>query len=208
MELVRTVTADQAGRYDALMRRLEERYFPDTRAWVCGRAAGDTLEIAVGTGLNLPHYRQDVRLTAVDTNEEVLAFARTRLRALNRKATIERADANALPYPDRSFDAVVCTFALCEVPDDGLAITEALRVLRPGGDLLLADHIVSTNPLVRVGQHALETLTIAMSGEHYTRRPSLHLDTAGVQVLASDRFAFGAIERVHARKLDVDRRAA
>ncbi len=203
-----TVTPQQAGRYDTLMQRLEARYFPDTRAWVCGRAVGDTLEIAVGTGLNLVHYPADIRLTAVDNSEAMLGFAKTRMRAMNRRFSFDLADAAALPYADSSFDAVVCTFALCEVPDDGAVIREALRVLRPGGNLLLADHVEATNRLVRVGQRVLETLTIPLSGEHFTRRPVLHLDAEPVAIEASDRFAYGAIERVHARKLDLDREAA
>jgi ubiquinone/menaquinone biosynthesis C-methylase UbiE len=198
------MSADQAARYDALMARLERRYFPDTRAWVCGRASRETLEIAIGTGLNLAHYPADVRLTGVDHNPAALAIARGRARRQGRDLRLTEADATALPYPDAAFDTVVCTFALCEVPDDDAAITEALRVLRPGGSLLLADHVVATTRLVRFGQRALETLTIPLSGEHFTRRPSAHLLALGAEVIASDRFAHGAIERVHARK----RRAA
>lgn len=205
---VRTLTPRQAGNYDALMQRLEARYFPDTRAWVCGRAGGDTLEIAVGTGLNLVHYAPDVRLTAVDVNADALGYARTRTRALSRHVAFEQADAAALPYADGSFDAVVCTFALCEVPDEVAAIREALRVLRTGGSLLLADHVASTNGVLRFGQRVLETVTIPLAGEHFTRRPSLHLDTEPVIVEACERFAHGAIERVHARKLDTDRAVA
>ncbi len=205
---MRTVTPEQARRYDALMQRLEARYFPGTRAWVCGRAGGDTLEIAVGTGLNLVHYPADVRLTAIDASEAMLGFARARMRAMNRRITFQQADATALPYREAAFDAVVCTFALCEVPDDAAVIREALRVLRPGGSLLLADHVEATNRLVRLGQRMLETITIPLSGEHFTRRPSLHLDTEPAVVEASERFAYGAIERVHARKLDLDREAA
>lgn len=191
---------DRAARYDALMQRLERRYFPDTRAWVCGRAAGDTLEIAVGTGLNLPHYPAGVRLTAVDRDPDVLAFARHRARAIGRDVHLGEADATALPYPGAAFDTVVATFVLCEVPDDALAIAEALRVLRPGGSLLLADHVASTRWVVRLGQHLLESLTVPLSGEHFTRRPSDHLPGQGAEVVAGDRFSWGAVERVHARK--------
>lgn len=194
------VTPDQAGRYDTLMARLEQRYFPTTRAWVCGRAVGETLEIAVGTGLNLPHYPGGVRLTAVDREASVLDFARIRARALQVPVTFGEADATSLPYPDGVFDSVVCTFALCEVRSERAAIDEALRVLRPGGRLLLADHIAASSPLVRVGQHLLELLTIPASGEHFTRRPSRHLASTGVEIVDSDRFTYGAIEQVHARK--------
>ena len=60
------VSAEQAARFDSMMLRLERRFFPDTRQWVCGRAVGDVLEIAVGTGLNLPHYPPGVRLTGIE----------------------------------------------------------------------------------------------------------------------------------------------
>ena len=195
------MSADDAARYDAMMLRLERRFFADTRSWVCRRARGDVLEIAVGTGLNLPYYPDRIRITGVDHNPEILDFARRRATTIGREISLGHGDAMALPFAQESFDTVVCTFALCEVPDDALAIEEALRVLRPGGSLLLADHVVATNPLVRAGQHLLETLTIRLSGEHFTRRPSVHLDARGAQVVASDRLTHGAIERVHARKL-------
>jgi ubiquinone/menaquinone biosynthesis C-methylase UbiE len=205
---MRSLTAADAARYDVLMQRLERRFFPDTRDWVCRRASGTTLEIAVGTGLNLSHYAPDVRLTAVDADPAVLGFASTRARAMNRAVTLAQADALDLPYPGEHFDAVVCTFVLCEVADDAAAIVEALRVLRPGGSLLLADHVVSTNPLVRLGQRMLEAVTVRASGEHFTRRPSQHLAAAGAEVVAADRFSAGAIERVHAIKPGSERAVA
>ena len=195
------ISAERAARFDSMMLRLERRFFSDTRNWICGRASGDVLEIAVGTGLNLPHYPDHVRLTGVDLNPDILDFARRRASVIGREISLGQADAMALPFPDESFDSVVCTFALCEVPDDAQAIGDAVRVLRPGGSLLLADHVVATNPLVKAGQHVLEAVTIRMSGEHFTRRPSVHLDAQGAQVVASDRLTYGAVERVHARRL-------
>ncbi len=193
-------SAERAARFDAMMLRLERRFFADTRSWICGRASGEVLEIAVGTGLNLPHYPDRVRLTGVDLDPEILDFARRRASVIGREIELGQADAMALPFPDETFDSVVCTFALCGVPDEAHAISEALRVLRPGGSLLLADHVIATNALVRAGQHLLEAVTIRTSGEHFTRRPSDHLDAQGAQVVSSDRFTYGVVERVHARK--------
>lgn len=197
---VKTMSAAQAAGYDSLMQRLERRFFPDTRAWVCRRAEGDTLEVAVGTGLNLPYYSEGVRLTAVDASPDMLVLARTRARALSRTVVFAVGDASALPYPDASFDSVVCTFALCEVPDDAQVVGELLRVLRPGGNLLLADHVIATGRFVRLAQRLLEAVTIPLGGEHYTRRPSRHLSAPTVELVHSDRFAHGAVEQVHARK--------
>lgn len=72
-------------------------------------------------------------------------------------------------------------------------------MLRPEGRLLIADHIRSTNPLMRASQHLLELYSIPVEGEHYTRRPSLLLEAAGFAIEESDRHPAGAIEHVRAR---------
>ena len=159
------VTPAQAQRYDTLMVRLERRWFPETRAWVCSRARGHTLEVAVGTGLNLRHYASGVTLTGVDLNQPMLDLAAARADGLGRAIALHQGNAARLPFGEASFDSVVCTFAMCEVPDVDAALTEALRVLRPGGSLLLADHVAASNPFLRAGQHALELLTIPLSAE-------------------------------------------
>lgn len=182
-----------------MMNALERRFFPQTREWVCGRAIGDTLEIAVGTGLNLPHYGPDVHLVAVDRDQELLAEAHRRATSLGMDCTFHTADALSLPFPDASFDSVVCTFAMCEVADVDRALAEAARVLRCGGRLLLADHVTSDARLIRWGQRLLEAITIRASGEHFTRRPHHHLRASGLQVVEADRRAHGVIEHLHIR---------
>jgi ubiquinone/menaquinone biosynthesis C-methylase UbiE len=188
------------ARFDTWMSRLERRYFPQARQWVCDRASGATLEIAIGTGLNLGLYPAAINLTGVDLQPAALDFARGRARDLGRTVTLRRADAMALPFDDASFDTVVYTFALCEVPDVSAALREAVRLLRPGGALLLADHVVSTNLVLRAGQRLLERLTIPASGEHFTRRPCLSLPAAGATLVESHRTWHGVIELVHATK--------
>ena len=191
----------RAALYDHMMRALERRFFPDTRAWVGARAVGDTLEVAAGTCLNLAHYPSGVRLEALDRNPAMLTLGAARADALGRSLTTQVGDALDLPFADSTFDTVVCTFALCEVRDLPAALTEAARVLRPGGRLLLADHVVASASPVRWAQRALELVTIPVAGEHFTRRPRLHLQGAGFEVVESDRLAHGAIERVHARRV-------
>lgn len=190
----------QAVRFDAMMRSLEHRFFPDARPWVCSRAEGDTVEIAIGTGLNLRYYPDDVRLSAIDRDADMMALAVQRAAASGRKLHTEVGDALALPFPEASFDTVVCTFALCEVVDVDAALSEFVRVLRPAGRLLLADHVVATSRWVRLGQRALETITIPISGEHFTRRPVDHLHRVGLTVVESTRRTHGAVEYVHAAR--------
>ncbi len=113
-----------APRYDRQMRFLDRNLFGDTRAWVCQQATGEALEVAVGTGLNLNSYPDQVRVTGVDLSPAMLERARDRARQLGRTVELVEGDAQALALSDSSFDTVVCTFSLCLIPDERQAITE------------------------------------------------------------------------------------
>jgi ubiquinone/menaquinone biosynthesis C-methylase UbiE len=186
--------------YDKQMGFFDRHLFGDSRHWVCSRAKARTLEVAIGTGLNLPFYGEQVQLTGIDLSPAMLAIARDRARQLGRTVNLREADALALPFPDAAFDTVVCTFSLCAVPDDHRAVAEMGRVLRPGGLLLLADHIEASARPARAVQRALELVTVPLQGEHFTRRPLRRVQAAGFQIEQHDRFKLGITERLAARK--------
>jgi ubiquinone/menaquinone biosynthesis C-methylase UbiE len=186
--------------YDKQMRFFDRVLLADSRAWVCAQATGHTLEVAVGTGLNLPFYPAEVELTGIDLSPGMLAVARRRALQLGRAVDLREADALALSFPDAFFDTVVCTFSLCAIPDDRQAIMEMNRVLRPGGLLLLADHIAGAAWPVRAIQRAAEVVTVPLQGEHYLRRPLRHVRAEGFEIVRRERFKLGLIERLAARK--------
>ncbi|WP_203995328.1 class I SAM-dependent methyltransferase [Micromonospora lutea] len=190
----------QAASYDRKVASVERRLLADSRRWVCQRATGSTLEVAVGTGLNLPYYPDDVDLVGVDWSPRMVRVTRQRAVGLGREMTLLPADAAALPFVDGRFDTVVSTFALCCVPDERAALAEFVRVLRPGGSLLLADHVVASNVLLRAVQHLVDLVSVPTQGEHYTRRPLDVVRQLDLTVVASERLTHGAIERVHARR--------
>jgi ubiquinone/menaquinone biosynthesis C-methylase UbiE len=130
----------------------------------------------------------------------MLALARRRATELGRRADLREGDALALPFADAEFDTVVATFTLCAVPDDRAAIAELSRVLRPGGLLLLADHIAASAWPFRTFQRALELITVPLLGEHFTRRPLHHVQEEGLQIEQRQRFKLGITERLAARK--------
>ena len=189
-----------ADRYDRATAPLERRFLAPSRAWACALASGRTLEVGIGTGANLPHYPAGIELTGVDISPEMMARAAARAREVGRAVTLREASADALPFDDGSFDTVVCTLVLCSVPSVDGALAEMARVLRPGGYLLLVDHVVSTAAWVRGLQRLLEWVT-ARTGEYWMRRPLLHLADAGLEPTASDRAHFGVVERVHAVRI-------
>lgn len=190
----------QAAGYDEQLAWVERRFLDETRSWLCGRAAGDVLEVAVGTGLNLPHYPEQVRLTGLERSAGMLSQARHRAADLGRQVDLRQGDAHALPFGDSGFDTVVCTFALCGIADPPRALEEMVRVLRPQGLLLLADHVASTVWPVRWAQAAMDLLWIPLYGEHWRRRSFPQVRRMGLRVEAHERFSLGIIERLAVRK--------
>lgn len=199
-ERVRRLYAENAHRFDRQARLFERLMLGDGRYWVCSQARGDVLEIGVGTALNLPHYPEGVRLTGIDLSLEMVEIAGVRSRALGRHIDLRVGDAEALPFPDDSFDTLVCTISLCTIPDDRQAIREVRRVLRSAGLLVLLEHVRSPSRLVRAGQRLLEPLTLRFHADHLLREPLDHLRAEGFEVERLERSRWGIIERVAARK--------
>jgi ubiquinone/menaquinone biosynthesis C-methylase UbiE len=186
--------------YDKQMRFFDRVLFGDSREWVCAQAAGQTLEVGIGTALNLPLYPASISLTGVDISPAMLKLAQSRAEQLGRAVKLREADAQALPFPDASFDTVVCTFSLCAIPDEDRAVSEMRRVLRPSGLLLLADHIAGAAWPVRAIQRILEVATVPLQGEHFLRRPLRQVQAEGLEIERRERFKLGIVERVAARK--------
>jgi ubiquinone/menaquinone biosynthesis C-methylase UbiE len=189
-----------AGSYDREMAFFERVLFGDGRAWACGQAHGRVLEIAVGTGRNLAFYPDTVTLTGIDVSPEMLGIARRRADELARPVDLQVGDAKALVFPDDSFDTVVCTLSLCGIPDVDRAVAEMKRVLRPGGRLLLLDHVAGASWEVRAVQRLLEMVTVRVGGEHLLRRPLGQVEAAGFQIERRERSKRGIVERLVARK--------
>ncbi len=172
--------------------------------WLRARAHGETLEVGIGTGRTLRAYGSDVRLTGIELSDKMLAGARDYAARLGIDVRLIRGDAQALPFPDASFDTVVFSLVLCTVPDHRLAVAEAARVLRPGGRLLLIEHVRSPNVVMRAIEHALDPIVGRRIGDHFTREPLNHVLAEGLVVEDLERYRLGIIERLAARKPEVD----
>jgi ubiquinone/menaquinone biosynthesis C-methylase UbiE len=199
-ERVRALQDKEAPRYDRQISFFEKVLFGGGREWVCSQADGEVLEVAAGTGRNLPYSREDLRLTAIELSPEMLALAKQRAEELGREADLRLGDAQALGFPVESFDTVVITLALCTIPDARQAVREAYRVLRPGGRLLLLEHVRSPNLTVRAVQRVLDPLAVRFAADHLVREPLDHLEAEGFEVERVERSKWGIVERVAARK--------
>lgn len=189
-----------AASYERATAYAERRYLAASRPWLCGRATGATLEVAVGTGLNLPHYARDVALSGIEWSEPMLDVARRRAQTLEVRADLRVGDARDLPWPDASFDTVVSTYSLCSIPDPDAALQEMSRVLRPGGLLLLADHVESSSWPVRALQRLADVVSVPLQGERWAHRPLRAVERLGYTIEAHEREHLGLVERFAARR--------
>jgi SAM-dependent methyltransferase len=129
--------------YDRVLDASEQAGLRDLRRQTLAGAAGRTLELGAGTGLNHDLYPEEV--TDLVLTEPFAPMAR-RLRAKAPRASVLEAPAEQLPFPDHSFDTVVVTLVLCTVVDPVQALREVARVLSPGGRLLFLEHVRATDP--------------------------------------------------------------
>src|SRR6185437_4125434 len=148
-----------AALYDTVNRGSEEAGLREERKQLLETAAGATLEIGAGTGLNLEHYREAVtRLVLVEPDRHMRRRLGRRLEAVGRTAEIVAASVDDLPFPDASFDTVVVTYVLCSVPDQAEALAEIARVLKPDGRFLFLEHVRSTDPKIARRQDRIRPL--------------------------------------------------
>jgi phosphatidylethanolamine/phosphatidyl-N-methylethanolamine N-methyltransferase len=110
---------------------------------VADAIGGRVLDVGVGTGLSLSDYSRTTKLCGVDISEPMLRKAQERVRALNltNVETLSVMDAKNLAFPDSAFDAVVAQYVITAVPDPEATLDDFVRVLKPGGELILVNHI-------------------------------------------------------------------
>jgi ubiquinone/menaquinone biosynthesis C-methylase UbiE len=167
--------------YDA-MEILAERRYSDWRERLWSLVEGSAvLEVGVGTGKNLPFYPEDVQVTAIDLAPRMLQRARQRARELEVDVDLRLDDAQDLDFADDTFDDIVSTFVFCSVPDPVLGLQELARVAKPGGRLLLLEHVRSDIAVLGTLMDAFDPL-VQLIGPHINRRTVQNVRGSGWQV--------------------------
>ena len=183
--------------YDAMM-----HLAPGIERWrskLVADARGRVLEVGCGTGLALPNYRDDVELFAFDPHFDALHRARRRRSG----ARLFCASAESIPFAADSFDCVVSSLVFCSVPDVDRGLGELRRVLRPGGRLLMLEHVQARS---KFGARLLDALqpawTLISGGCHPNRDTVAAVERAGF-VIDEDSFrSRGVMRRFTARLVD------
>jgi ubiquinone/menaquinone biosynthesis C-methylase UbiE len=166
--------------YDRFMAATEDAGLRDARRELLAQARGRVLEIGAGTGANVELYPDAVSELVLTEPEEPMA---QRLRPRAGSAQVVVAPAESLPFEDASFDTVVCTLVLCTVADQEAAIGEIRRVLKPGGRVLLIEHVRSPDPgMAKWQDRLLRPHRFVAHGCHPNRDTGAALARAGFDV--------------------------
>lgn len=172
-----------AAVYDRALARSERKGLSALRTGLLRRAAGRTLELGAGTGLNLEHYPAEVELVAIEPFEPMARQLRERAAGSGRKVEVVEAEAERLPFPDNSFDTVTGTLVLCTVTDPDRALAEVRRVLRPNGRFLFLEHVRSGDPRRARWQDRFEKPWYVIGhGCHCNRDTLASIEAAGLAV--------------------------
>jgi ubiquinone/menaquinone biosynthesis C-methylase UbiE len=131
-----------AKSFDIMNSGIELRYGERKREWF-SRSEGRTLLVAVGTGLDLQYFSPGQKIVGIDISLKMLEKAKVKSNDLKSDTELVRADAQMLGFADNSFDSVVTSCTFCSVPDPVLGLKELRRVMKPGGKLLMFEHVRS-----------------------------------------------------------------
>jgi len=174
----------------------ERAWSDDWREWVTDKARGLVLEIGAGDGVNLEYYHPDARVIATEPDAESIEL----IADYEENVVLAQADAEALPFPNASFDAVVGTLVFCTIPDAPRALREVKRVLKPGGSLRLVEHVRAKNLIGRAFMQVANPAWHWMTGGCNINRDTLGaVRAAGFQIVKTHKQMFGLMIGIDAR---------
>ena len=191
--------------FDRFAPAAEEAGLAEYRSELVGDIEGRVLEVGAGTGLNLDKYRKADEVVALEPDVHMLK----RLRSAAARATVavkvEEGVAYPLPFESESFDAVVFCLVLCTIPDPARALTEAKRVLRPGGSIRFFEHVRGSDPKMARRQDFIQPVWSLFGGGCHPNRDTLKtIQDSGFEYVESEAFDFpmgvlGWIAKPHIR---------
>jgi ubiquinone/menaquinone biosynthesis C-methylase UbiE len=177
-----------AAFYDRLVAATERTVLGPIRSELVGPLTGAVLDVGAGTGANLRHFRAAARVVAAEPDPAMRRRLTGRLGEATVPVEVSDAGAEALPFPDASFDAVVFTLVLCTVGDPDRALAEARRVLRPGGTLVALEHVRGHGAHARWQSRLDPMWTRVMAGCHLDRDTASAVRSAGFDPGHEERF--------------------
>ncbi|MGE5495945.1 MAG: class I SAM-dependent methyltransferase [Burkholderiales bacterium] len=173
---------------------MEKGEMRNWRELIWKQAKGKVLEVGVGTGANIKYYPEGLDITAIDFSENMLLKAKERASILNKDVDLLQMDVQTLDFPDETFDTIVATCVFCSVPDPIKGLLELKRVCKNNGNILLLEHVRSSNKLVGFIMDLLNPLTVKLVGVNINRKTADNLTKAGLSIGLEHNFMFDIVK--------------
>lgn len=177
-----------AAFYDRIIASVEKKTLARRRAALLGGLTGRVLDVGAGTGVNLPYFQAASSVVLAEPDGAMRAKITPKLDQANVPIELSDAPAEAMPFSDAHFDAAVCTLVLCTVPDPAASLAEIRRVLKPGGTLIVLEHVRGQGRFAKV-QHGIGPVwTKLAAGCVLTRDTKSTLEQAGFTLVEYEAF--------------------
>ncbi|MDP3882418.1 MAG: methyltransferase domain-containing protein [Nanoarchaeota archaeon] len=195
---IRRKYEDFASKYDLVVSPIELLLVARLRKSLLKNAKGEVLEVGIGTGRNLKYYPQNYKITGIDLTPAMLDISRRKSAKLGRKVELRVMDAQKLKFARNKFNTVIDTLGLCTYPNPLKALKEMKRVCRKNGKILLLEHGISSNNIIRKLQKRRERTHYEKLACHLMRDPKELAKKAGLKILSCKRKFFGIFYLIEA----------
>lgn len=173
--------------FDGMEAIVEGLFFSRWRKRLWAKVQGEhILEVGVGTGKNFRFYPKAARMTAIDFSPKMLEKAKNKRDRKELDVHLDLMDVERLYYADNSFDTVIATFVFCSVPLPRKGLRELFRVCKPGGQVILLEHVVSSKPVLAWFMRRLNPLVVKMFGANINRETVKNVQASGFSHVTVD----------------------
>ncbi|MEC4748262.1 class I SAM-dependent methyltransferase [Methylomicrobium sp. Wu6] len=187
--------------FDCLEAMMEGLFFKSWRTKLWESVEGQhILEVGVGTGKNFDYYPAGARITAIDFSPKMLEQARNKKNRKHSNVDLELMDVQSLHYASNSFDTVVGSFVFCSVPSPMKGLKELHRVCKPGGRVLLLEHVISSRPVLAGIMNLLNPLVVSLAGANINRNTVKNVQACGFRKVRVDERSSDIIKLIEAVK--------
>ena len=165
--------------YDIMEAPMEAMALKSWRVDAMKELKGKVLEIGVGTGKNIEYYTEGLDITAIDFSEKMLEKAKKKAILHNKKINLLLMDAQQMEFANDTFDTVFTTCVFCSVPDPVKGLLEIMRVCKPGGKIVMIEHVRSEKKVLGIIMDILNPLVVNFYGANINRRTLENINKAG-----------------------------